>query len=313
MAKNVFRYMEFNNKLTDKVAIKPPPSNQPEVVEEIAAEEEYTGPTADQLRREAEEFKEQWEGQKALMLQEAELRAEEVVKQAQAAAFEILKKQKDDCAKLKIDAEKEAQDLMDQARKDAAKYEAQVKSELSGLEEQARKKGYDTGYAEGYDTGRAEVTRLVERIHTIIQRIIEKRSEIIEGTETQIVNLVLMIAKKVIKVISENQRNVVINNVLQALRKLKTRGDVVVRVNLEDLKVTSEHTKEFLKLVENVKSINVLEDSTVDQGGCLIETDFGEIDGRISSQLNEIEEKILQLMPIRSNVTGAAETKPPVV
>lgn len=305
--------MEFNNKLTDKVAIKPPPSNQPEVVEEIAAEEEYTGPTADQLRREAEEFKEQWEGQKALMLQEAELRAEEVVKQAQATAFEILKKQKDDNAKLKIDAEKEAQDLMDQARKDAAKYEAQVKSELSGLEEQARKKGYDTGYAEGYDTGRAEVTRLVERIHTIIQRIIEKRSEIIEGTETQIVNLVLMIAKKVIKVISENQRNVVINNVLQALRKLKTRGDVVVRVNLEDLKVTSEHTKEFLKLVENVKSINVLEDSTVDQGGCLIETDFGEIDGRISSQLNEIEEKILQLMPIRSNVTGAAETKPPVV
>ena len=44
---------------------------------------------------------------------------------------------------------------------------------------------------------------------------------IIEESETQVINLVLLIAKKVIKVISENQKNVVINNVVQALRKLQ--------------------------------------------------------------------------------------------
>ena len=36
--------------------------------------------------------------------------------------------------------------------------------------------------------------------------------------------------KKVIKVISENQKNVVINNVVQALRKLKSRGDALAMV-----------------------------------------------------------------------------------
>jgi flagellar assembly protein FliH len=140
----------------------------------------------------------------------------------------------------------------------------------------------------------------VERIHVIVEKIIEKRQEIIDGTETQLVSLVILIAKKVVKVISENQRNVVINNVLQALRKLKTRGDVVVRVNLEDLKVTTEHIKEFLSMVENVKSITVMEDTSVDQGGALIETDFGEIDAKISSQFSEIEEKILEMVPIRA-------------
>ena len=53
-------------------------------------------------------------------------------------------------------------------------------------------------------------------------------------------------------------------------------------------------------MVEGVKSIKILEDSTVDKGGCIIETDFGSIDARISSQLHEIEEKILELMPIQS-------------
>ena len=113
------------------------------------------------------------------------------------------------------------------------------------------------------------------------------------------INLVLLIASKVIKVISENQKNVVINNVIQALRKLKNRGEVVIRVNLEDVKLTSDHVKDFMRMVENVSSITVVEDSTVDRGGCLIETDFGEIDARISSQFREIEEKIMELGPIK--------------
>jgi flagellar assembly protein FliH len=74
---------------------------------------------------------------------------------------------------------------------------------------------------------------------------------------------------------------------------------VVIRVNLADLELTSAHVSDFLKIVENVKSVTVLEDSSVDRGGCIIETDFGQIDARISSQLNEIEERILELAPIR--------------
>ncbi len=109
-----------------------------------------------------------------------------------------------------------------------------------------------------------------------------------------------MIAKKVVKVISENQKNVVVNNVIQALRKLKSRGEVLIKVNISDVELTSEHIKDFMRMVENIRSVTVVEDSTVDKGGCIIETDFGEIDARISSQLHEIEEKILDLVPIKA-------------
>ena len=134
---------------------------------------------------------------------------------------------------------------------------------------------------------------------SIINTAIEKRAEILAESETQLIALVLLIAKKVVKVISENQKNVVINNVIQALRKLKTRGDVIIHVNLADVELTSEHVKDFMRMVENVRSITVLEDSTVDKGGCIIETDFGQIDARIASQLHEIEERILDLAPIK--------------
>ncbi len=305
MAKNVFRPYEFKNQLVDTVSIKAPAQFQPQEVEVLDESNEFLGPTADDLRREAEAFKAQWEGDRAMLIQEAELQCQDILKKAEAAAFDLVRQEKENGVQLRVEAEKEAQKIVDRAKDEAANLDRDTKYRLSLIEEEARSKGEKAGYEEGWTAGSAEVDRLVGRIHVILEKITEKRQEIIEGTETQIVQLVLQISKKVVKVISENQRNVVINNVLQALRKLKTRGDVVVRVNLEDLKITTEHVKEFLSLVENVKSITVMEDTSVDQGGAVIETDFGEIDAKISSQFSEIEEKIIELMPIRSKTQGA--------
>ena len=305
MAKNVFRPYEFKNEVADVVNIKAPAQFQPPVAELLEESSEFTGPTADDLRREAEAFKSQWENDRAMLIQEAELQRQDILKRAEEAAFDLVRQEKEKAVQLRIDAEKEAQRLVDEGKAQAVQIEREIRQKLTLVEDEARTRGQKAGYEEGWASGSSEVERLVGRIHVILEKITEKRQEIIEGTEAQIVQLVLQIAKKVVKVISENQRNVVINNVLQALRRLKTRGDVVVRVNLEDLKVTSDHTKEFLAMVENVKSITVVEDTTVDQGGAVVETDFGEIDAKISSQFAELEEKILELMPIRSKTTGA--------
>ncbi|WP_277300224.1 FliH/SctL family protein, partial [Treponema succinifaciens] len=50
----------------------------------------------------------------------------------------------------------------------------------------------------------------------------------------------------------------------------------------------------------NIKNISVVEDSSVEKGGCIVETDFGAIDARISSQLNELETQILNISPIKT-------------
>jgi flagellar assembly protein FliH len=99
---------------------------------------------------------------------------------------------------------------------------------------------------------------------------------------------------------------VVISNVVQALRKVKARGNILIRVNLLDVKLTTEHIKNFIQMVEGAKGIQVVEDSTVDPGGCVIETDFGEIDARISSQLTELEDKILAMSPIKGKAKDAS-------
>ncbi|HOJ63057.1 MAG TPA: flagellar assembly protein FliH [Spirochaetota bacterium] len=303
MAKNVFKSMEILPAPT-KISIDTPDFNRKvkkesdedilkilggKSIEEIKAEKE-------RLEKEIQELDEIIKKK----TDQAQMEAEQILENARVESNRIIKRETDRAQILKQEALDEKERIIREAYEEANRIKQQAEEEAEKLKKEAIKRGMEQGYKDGYESEAKEVRRLVERIQIILNAAIEKRNEIFIETEQQIINLVLLIAKKVIKVISENQKNVVINNIVQALRKLKSRGEVAIRVNLADLELTTEHKKDFIEMVEGVKSIKILEDSTVDRGGCIIETDFGSIDARISSQLHEIEDRIVELMPIQS-------------
>lgn len=299
MAKAVFRPGETTLE-GDKVLLPLVRNYAPVEEEVVEVVEEFTGPTADDLRREAELFKKQWEAEKQMMINEANAEAESIVKKAEDTAFEEVKRQTDKAAIIKADAENEAREILERAKAEASQIILDAQTERDRIQKDAYKDGHDKGHEEGYAQGVSEVERLVDRMHRMLEAVMQRREEILQETESQLVELVILMARKVIKILSENQKNVVMANTLAALKKVKTRGEVILRVNLEDVKLTSSHVDEFIKHVENVKGITVLEDTSVDRGGCIVETDFGSIDARISSQLSELENKILEVSPVKS-------------
>ncbi|GBU29115.1 flagellar assembly protein FliH [Treponema sp. R8-4-B8] len=318
MLKAVFRPNELVT-LPEKVVIDTPTS-YPEIthlsaleedVESMEAVEEYTGPTADELRREAEMFKSRWEEEKGQMISSAKEEADKIVQDAQKAAFAEVKRQTDEAQVLKQQAEEEAERIIADAKVKASEHEDEVRKSLETERREAKEQGKTEGKEDGYAEGKAEVDRLIERTQVVLERAQDKRADILSDTEKEIIYLVLLITRKVIKVISENQRDVIISNVVEALRKVKAKGNITIKVNLADLKLATEHKQDFIALMEGVKNINIVEDSSVDKGGCVIETDFGEIDARIASQLAEIENRILEISPIKT--TNADNLPSPVI
>ena len=305
MAKTVFRPNEIKKseeqillQLARKFAVE-------ETIEEITPEPVYEGPTVEDLRREADQWRAQWERDKADLIAEAQEEAASIRKDAETAAFEEVKRKTDQSQVIRQQAQDEATKILADAESRAAEIVAESRAKL----DVQLKEGYDDGYKKGQEAGfregNLEAQRLTDRLHTIIERMMDKRQEILAETEQQIVDLVLLMTRKIVKGISENQRNVVVSNVVQALRKVKGRGEVIIRVNLNDVAMTTQHIKDFLSAAENIKNITVVEDSTVDRGGCVIETDFGSIDAKIVSQLNEIEQRILEVSPIRARIKTA--------
>ncbi len=299
MAKAVFRPGEAKT-IEEKVML--PLFKDYSPIEEaiVEEEEEYTGPTAEDLRREAEEYKVQFEQEKLQLKADAQKEAERIIKAAEDTAFAEVKRQTDQAAVIKADAENEAASIIEKAKAEAAQIVAEANAQHDRIVSEARNEGFEQGSQEGYEKGSAEVERLIERMHKILEAVMQRREEILQDTESQIVELVILMARKVIKILSENQKNVIMANTVAALRKVKTRGSVTLRVNIEDVKLTTAHADEFIQHVENVQGITVQEDSSVEKGGCIVETDFGAIDARISSQLTELENKILEVSPVKN-------------
>lgn len=314
MSKNVFRSMEVQISPT-KVHISPPVFHKPGLAREpvrdfmeLESLDEVMpppvpvvqGPSPEELEAQRQAFLAGLQQEKESILEAARQEAERTIKDAEQAAFDEVQRKGAQAQEARARADQEAQAHIEDARQEAARMVEEARRQVADIHREAKESGFEEGRLQGWQEGKAEADRLVDRLHVIVSRSVERRNEIITDSEAQLVALVLNIARKVVKVLSENQRNVVVNNVVQALRKLKSKSDVVIRVNMVDLKITSEHMKELTDRIERVGNVSLLEDATVDPGGCIIETDFGEIDARISSQLQEIEDKILEVTPIRT-------------
>ena len=204
MAKNVFRPQEIVT-ITKKVYLDTPYEEEATTVD-VEPIEEYSGPTADELRREAEAFKASWEQEKSIMIAEARAEAERIVKEGEQRAFDEVKRLTDDAQKARQEAEDEKNRILTVAAAEAETIQKTAQMEVEGINAAARKEGFEAGRREGWEDGQAEVQRLAEQLHRIINSAIDKRNDIIDESETQLINLVIQISKKVVKVISENQK-----------------------------------------------------------------------------------------------------------
>jgi len=65
---------------------------------------------------------------------------------------------------------------------------------------------------------------------------------------------------------------------------------VIVRVNREDSEFLKRYKDRLAGILDGVRSFSILEDQTIEPGGCVIETSLGFIDSKISTKLKSIEE-----------------------
>jgi flagellar biosynthesis/type III secretory pathway protein FliH len=65
-----------------------------------------------------------------------------------------------------------------------------------------------------------------------------------------------------------------------------------LRINPDDLSFVEEWRPELFEKFKTLKSIVVNPDSTIQRGGCLLETPCGDIDARIETQLEIIGESL---------------------
>ncbi|WCL48529.1 flagellar assembly protein FliH [Leptospira sp. GIMC2001] len=307
MAKLVFKPIQIAD-IKDDVEINLPDKykkyHRDEDAEEFEVDQEgniieqYQGPSIEEIEAELNRYRQETEEQVRLLLDDARNKSKDIEDEGRSKAFQMIQDSKE---KIKLEEDSgraKAEQILDRAKMEVERMIKEAEMKVAEIEHEAYQKGYDAGREVGFKKGQGEVRRLIDRLGTIVGKAIDIREEILAASEKQMVEMILIIARKVIKDEIIERKEIVLNNIREALKRIKDRDRVDIRVNFQDLELTTQHKDELIKLMESLRKVNIYEDSRVDRGGVIIETDVGAIDARISTQLKEIEEAIRNAEPI---------------
>jgi len=176
-------------------------------------------------------------------------------------------------------------------------------------EEQAYRKGFAEGKAqglnEGQDTGLELGTQKIEPLISAIKVALIQLNAIREETylhlEKEVVELALAIAQKVICREIATDKETVVCVAREALAKVDDPGKVRIKMNPTDLKFINETKYQLANLIPDVNNVTFEAEENIQNGGCIIETELGEIDARIEKQLQAVKESFLGAMEKEAN------------
>ncbi|QUG73168.1 flagellar assembly protein FliH [Borreliella afzelii] len=282
-----FEFVEIAKPVFESLEIKEKEGKVYDIESQIAnLKEELQFLRDEKLRLEEELVKRQ-----ELAKEEVQIESKRLIEEAKVEANQVLEaaKQKADLLQREAIYKKESIETESNAEIErlAREYEEKLKTDL----EIATAKGREEGYSKGYESGFEDFDKVMRKFHSIIASLIAERKGILESSSGQIVSLVMQIAIKVIKRITDSQKDIVLENVNDALKRVKDKTQITIRVNLDDLDIVRHKKSDFISRFDVIENLEIIEDPNIGKGGCIIETNFGEIDARISSQLDKIEEK----------------------
>ncbi len=159
--------------------------------------------------------------------------------------------------------------------------------------QQIAEDAYQKGFADGVPAGRLQILGDIQGelkvLRSIIEGIEKARAEIYEKIEADVVEMALAIAKKIIYETAERERGVVVAAAKESIRKASDREMIRIKINPVDHESLKQKKSELLHCFDGIRSILFEEDDSIQPGGCLIETNQGDIDARLESQIRVIE------------------------
>jgi len=158
---------------------------------------------------------------------------------------------------------------------------------------------YEAGYDQGYNTAMTELEqqytkKLLEKyddVFTIFYDFNERADEYDKSFEKLVIELSFMISEILIKREMEKD-SIIVENLRNALKKVLGANHIIIKLNPADLTKMNEDSNNMFAEA-GLSKIRFESTDAVDVGGCLIETDIGSVDARISAQLAELKKSLL--------------------
>lgn len=208
--------------------------------------------------------------------------------------------------KIMADTDAKAQQIVNNADNKSTIIVQTANTEATRIIEDARKKAqddyeiikqqaYQEGFAQGQEDGlvkfKEDAESGLKALETLAQATFDMKKNIIDSASRDIVELVSVIADKVCHVKFNPQ--ILYQITLDAIKLLNDKENITIIISPQLVDYIQKMVPNFRSSIPNMKSLKIIEDSSLSADGVIVETPTTRLDSRISSQINEIAQKML--------------------
>lgn len=188
----------------------------------------------------------------------------------------------------------DAASIVDQARQRADELVRTAVAQSTALRHDACEEGRTAGYRDGVAAARAELAEALALVQRAAREAKTIRDTLLNGAEREMIELVIEAVGRILGERVATDPDLVVHTVQRALDHAGSQNVVRVRVHTDDLRTLVTSVEEQYGATP---PFEVLGDSSVSVGGCVIDTDSGEIDARLDVQLEEIASILRDAIP----------------
>ncbi|MFO7803601.1 MAG: FliH/SctL family protein [Desulfovermiculus sp.] len=160
--------------------------------------------------------------------------------------------------------------------------------------ESIRAEAFAQGEAAGKKKMRADLDSALKAFSQAAQELNNARSEIFKRQSEDLVRLAMVVAEQVLNAELSLNEELVVSIVGKAMQSAFDSDEYHVRVHPEDVSRVQEHRPLLLSNVNGLRQIHVHGDANISRGGCVVESNKGQVDATLESKLAEIQEQLKQ-------------------
>lgn len=212
-----------------------------------------------------------------------------------------------------LDSEREAEEAAEKtAAEKREELMVQAQAEAAALKRRAQAEGQQQGYSQGLvkarEEVRAELMPVLKKFAAETQGLLNHRAGILGGAEKEILELALLIGKKVLHGELRLHPEAVGQVVRHALGRAIGWGQVSVLAHPDDCVLLEEVRDSLPAGLEGVTIAGFVPTPSIARGGCVLQSNLGEVDVRLELQVGEVEQALRRALGER--LEEAAEQVP---
>jgi len=163
--------------------------------------------------------------------------------------------------------------------------------DIDSIQKEAYNAGVEQGLkqaGEDFGSAAAALSQTCEQLSTI-------RETILKNSKSEMVELVLALAEKIIRHSVAEQNQTIVDTVETAIQQAVKSSEFYIYLHPDDMLCIQERVSTFISGVNGLENIIIKGDPGIERGGCKVESDNCTVDATISSQFSVLKQSLRNL------------------